>query len=188
MDIGTGDGRAVLARARRDPSTLVVGVDSDAEAMRRTSQRAAAKPARGGLANALFLVAAAETLPGPLCGRADIVTVSLPWGALLRGLVTADPRFVEPLVATLRARGVLQLLLSIGPSDRRMGLDPMDEHAADRLAAAYRQFGLVPLEARLAADSDVAALHSTWARRLGIPRARQGWVFRFGTAAHLRGV
>ena len=95
LDIGTGDGKHVLTVARADPDALAVGLDAAADRMRGASSRAAAKPARGGLPNAVFVWAAVEALPDELSGVTD-VHVLMPWGSLLRHLVTGDP-------ATLRA-------------------------------------------------------------------------------------
>ena len=60
LDLGTGDGRHVLATAAKRPDTLVIGVDANAAAMAEASRRAAR---RGALPNALFAVAAAEHPP-----------------------------------------------------------------------------------------------------------------------------
>ena len=60
LDLGTGDGRAVLAAAARSPDTLVIGLDANAAGMFDASRRAAR---RGALPNALFAVAAAEHPP-----------------------------------------------------------------------------------------------------------------------------
>jgi 16S rRNA (adenine(1408)-N(1))-methyltransferase len=60
IDLGTGDGRHVLAAAAADPDTLVVGVDAVAAAMAVASRKAAR---RGALPNALFAAAAAEHPP-----------------------------------------------------------------------------------------------------------------------------
>jgi 16S rRNA (adenine(1408)-N(1))-methyltransferase len=60
IDLGTGDGRHVLAAAAARPETLVVGVDANAAGMVEASRRAAR---RGALPNALFAVAAAEHPP-----------------------------------------------------------------------------------------------------------------------------
>jgi 16S rRNA (adenine(1408)-N(1))-methyltransferase len=59
LDLGTGDGRHVLAAAAKRPETLVIGVDANAAAMAAASRRAA----RRALPNALFVVAAAEHPP-----------------------------------------------------------------------------------------------------------------------------
>jgi 16S rRNA (adenine(1408)-N(1))-methyltransferase len=78
VDIGTGDGRYVLATARREPDRLVVGIDANADVMANASRRAAGSPKRGGLPNALFVVAAAEALPAELHGTADVLTAHFP--------------------------------------------------------------------------------------------------------------
>jgi len=60
LDLGTGDGRSVLAAAAARPDALVIGVDASAEEMVDASRRATR---RGALPNALFAVAAAEHPP-----------------------------------------------------------------------------------------------------------------------------
>lgn len=60
VDLGTGDGRSVLAAAAAQPDVLVVGVDASAAAMADASRRAARRSA---LPNALFAVMAAEHPP-----------------------------------------------------------------------------------------------------------------------------
>jgi 16S rRNA (adenine(1408)-N(1))-methyltransferase len=60
LDLGTGDGRYVLAAATERPDTLVIGVDANAAGMAEASRRAARRAA---LPNALFVVAAAEHPP-----------------------------------------------------------------------------------------------------------------------------
>ena len=60
VDLGTGDGRFVLAAAAARPDRLVIGLDASADAMRASSHRAARRRA---LPNALFVVAAAEHPP-----------------------------------------------------------------------------------------------------------------------------
>jgi methylase of polypeptide subunit release factors len=47
VDLGCGDGRAVLAAAAGRPDRLVVGVDASAAAMAEASRRADRKPGRG---------------------------------------------------------------------------------------------------------------------------------------------
>ena len=60
IDLGTGDGRFVLAAAAARPDALVIGLDADAAGMAESSRRAARGNA---LPNALFAVAAAEHPP-----------------------------------------------------------------------------------------------------------------------------
>jgi 16S rRNA (adenine(1408)-N(1))-methyltransferase len=83
VDLGTGDGRYVLATAAACPDRLVIGVDANAAAMADAARKATArsgKPGKpgGGLPNALFVVAAVEALPVELAGVADLVTAHFP--------------------------------------------------------------------------------------------------------------
>ena len=133
--------------------------------MADASRKAATNVKRGGLTNALFLTESAERLPGILAGRADLITVVLPWGSLRHGILAADHDTVTSLRGLLRADG--ELLLFLSETDR------------EQVDALVSQFdGFEPLELWEATESDVAELSSGWARRLGIPGRRVGWLAR----------
>ena len=169
IDAGTGDGRAVLAAATRDPANLVLGLDANAASMAEASRRAARPARKGGLPNAAFVVAAAEALPTELCGVADLVTVRLPWGSLLRGVVGREEVVATGLAGLVTATGTIELLLA--PIDRdSLGAIPTSRRGlVDGAAAAFEPRGfeidavceLTPAQLR---DSG-----SSWARRLGRP-------------------
>jgi len=63
IDVGTGDGRAVLETGAAFPASLAIGLDAHAAAMAEASRRAARPALKGGLPNAMFLLAAAEAIP-----------------------------------------------------------------------------------------------------------------------------
>ena len=98
LDLGTGDGRSVLALAAARPDTLVIGVDANASGMTESSRRASRRDA---LPNALFAVAAAEQPPGPLRGLAGALTIQFPWGSLLRGVLGGDDAVLAGVAALL---------------------------------------------------------------------------------------
>jgi 16S rRNA (adenine(1408)-N(1))-methyltransferase len=163
-DIGTGDGRAVLARARAEPASLVVGVDAAAPAMAVASRRAA----RGGQANTIFLVAGAETLAdSPLAGRVDLVTVTFPWGSLLRGVLGLDTKALAGVAALVAPGGRVEALVSVIPSDRIEGMPTLDQAWGPAICGAWATAGLRLLSMRRATTAEVAASRSSWARRLG---------------------
>ena len=168
----------MLATAAAQPDRLVVGVDASAAAMAEASRRAAATPRRGGLPNALFVVAAVEALPPELDGLADAVTVHFPWGSLLRGLLRADPAAMAGLTRVMRPGATLSMLLSSTDRDRGAGVAPLQEPAVGALAASYAAWGLAVAEARPATAADVAAAHSTWGKRLGAGGRRSAWLVR----------
>jgi 16S rRNA (adenine(1408)-N(1))-methyltransferase len=155
MDLGTGDGCAVIARAAAHPTTLVVGVDASASAMADGSRRAA----RDRLRNAVFVAADALTLPDALAGFADALTITLPWGSLLHAATAADPR----LTRLLKPGGRLDLLVSVSAADRASGLADLDPRS---LAASYRDAGVDDVHVRAATIDDVRAAGSSWGKRL----------------------
>ena len=166
IDVGTGDGRAVLAAAARDPRTLVLGMDANADAMAESSRRAAAPPRRGGFANAAFVVAAAETVPDALAGSADLVTVRFPWASLLRGCVGRDARVAAGVAALVRPGGTLELLLATSVRDGLDGVPVEPNAVACAAAATFSALGLTPVCAAPATDAEIAGSGSTWAKRL----------------------
>jgi SAM-dependent methyltransferase len=176
MDLGTGDGRAVLTRAAADRETLVVGLDASASAMADVSRRAT----RDRLSNAVFVVADALTLPDALDRFAHELTISLPWGSLLHAAVTADPR----LLRLLRPGGRIDLLVSASAADRATGLVRVDPAG---LADAYRVTGIGSVSVRPATIADVRAAGSSWGKRLlqggRGGRDRQLWLLSAATHA-----
>jgi len=141
------------------------------------SSRRAARPAdRGGLPNVLFVVSGVETPPAELLGRASLVTVTLPWGSLLRGLLGLDARAAGGLASLVGPGGALEALVSI---ERRDGLDGIGSAIADgRLPAVWAGLGFGLAELRPAAPAEVLATGSSWAKRLGADRGRRRSVTR----------
>jgi 16S rRNA (adenine(1408)-N(1))-methyltransferase len=173
VDLGTGDGRAALARATAEPATLVLGVDASATAMAEASRRAD----RARLSNVVFLAAGAETLPGtPLAGVADVVTVTFPWGSLLHGVLGLDEVAMTGIASAIRPGGRVEVLTSVVPSDGVAGMAGLDACAQPAIAAAWGASGLCLGAMRPATLADIAETRSSWARRLGAGRdARPVW-------------
>lgn len=160
----------------------MLGLDANAAGMADAASRAARRLVQGGLPNARYIVVAAEALPDELAATADLVTVQFPWGSLLRGIVRAEPAMIAALVGLLRpARDAeLRLLLSVEPRDRSLGLEPLDASGIDRLAGRFEAHGIEAVRVRPGTAQELAASHSTWAKRLGSAGARRtAWSLRF---------
>jgi 16S rRNA (adenine(1408)-N(1))-methyltransferase len=168
VDLGTGGGRAVLTAAASDPRALVLGIDADAASMTEASRRAARSEWKGGRPNALFLASGVEALDPVLDGCADLVTVTLPWGSLLRGALALDEaEAVTQAIARLPKReGRVEMLLSVTPRDGIAGLPCLDEAAIARVAERYAERGLCRVGGRPATSEELCASSSTWAKRL----------------------
>ncbi len=141
---------------------LAVALDADPTRLAEASRRAARPARKGGLSNALFVVAAAESIPPELDARFDRVTVHMPWGSLLRAVVCAEAWWTERLRKLLRPAGRVDLLLSVTARDG--GLPALDAAAVAHLAAAYCAAGFGAVEAR-PATAEEASARSSWARR-----------------------
>jgi 16S rRNA (adenine(1408)-N(1))-methyltransferase len=158
----------VLHRAKADPASLVIGIDADAASMRTAARKARTK--KTAVPNALFVVAAAEALPVELAGVADEVRIHFPWGSLLRGLLRADPSFLRGLAGICAAGADITALVSVTERDPgSAATEPLDPWP---LAPAYERAGIPLRQVRAATREEIAASHSSWAKRLGAGSAR----------------
>lgn len=139
--------------------------------MAEASRRAAKPAAKGGLPNALFVVAAAERVPEELCGRADALTIQFPWGSLLRGTLALDESAARGIASLLAPGGTATATFSVEDRD---GLDLRAPEATD-LAARWSDFGLEVRSLRRAAPGELRAMASSWSRRLAAGGDRQAW-------------
>jgi 16S rRNA (adenine(1408)-N(1))-methyltransferase len=164
IDLGTGDGKFVLRCARAHPGVEHVGVDALEEPMRDSIRRAAAKPSRGGVANARFVVADAVRPPAELAGRAALVTVNYPWGSLLRAVAAGD----RAIVGLLRPGGRLVALLNASAAEDHEYADRLDLPALDEdlLVPAWRTAGLAEVEWRTLEPGEDPPHRTTWGQRL----------------------
>ena len=162
----------MLAEAAARPDTLVIGVDANAAGMAEASRRAAK---RNALPNALFAVAAAERPPEALRALAQSLTITFPWGSLLRGVLGHDDAVLAGVAALLAPEATARVLVSVVPRD---GVPAVPTR--DRLNAAYAAHGLALREARPATADEVAASGSSWAKRLRAGAARPVTLLRLG--------
>lgn len=187
VDVGTGDGRYAYAVATAHPDWLVIGFDALDEPMGEIAYKAARKPAKGGRPNLVLLHASVESVPQELGGLADEVTVLLPWGRLLEGIVTADEAVVGALARLARQGGVVRVTLNgeiwIDSMPERFAHLPVPDPAyVDSVVApAFAAAGVVCTPARILSAEEAHTLPTTWARRLGHTRAHPQFVHFEGT-------
>jgi 16S rRNA (adenine(1408)-N(1))-methyltransferase len=197
LDLGTGDGKHVLALARRRPDLLVVGLDAAPDAMRSAAARAAAKPARGGVPNALFVWASAEALPPELHGVSEVHSL-MPWGSLLRAFVLPEPAVLSGVAAACEPGATFLLTLNLHawrPPVPEVGgtTEPTPVSALDDLGPAYAGAGWTLAAADHPLPAELAELGTSWTKRLGstrtdlaVLRLRGEIAARTGTAGSTR--
>jgi 16S rRNA (adenine(1408)-N(1))-methyltransferase len=164
VDVGTGDGRWAYRMARAHPERFCLGIDANAAGLRDVSFRAGRKPARGGVNNAWFIRAAAETLPAGLDRLADHITIFYPWRRLLDGILKPDPAVIRP-IGLLGKHGA-QILICINESAlhaRTSSADPVECSALwARLRPSYAEAGIALTGCRIATGPG-----TTWGDRVG---------------------
>jgi len=100
------------------------------------------------------------------------VTITLPWGSLLRGVLGLDERALDGIVSVVAPDGLVEILASVVDSDNLVGLDRLDQRAMAGVSAAWQAHGFELTSMREATRDDLLATRSSWARRL---RDRPVW-------------
>jgi 16S rRNA (adenine(1408)-N(1))-methyltransferase len=174
IDVGTGDGRAVLAAACARPARPAIGMDASAAADGRGVPPCAAGPARkGGPPERGVRPCRAESPPRELACAAGLVTVQFHGVPCCAACSARDDRVAagsSPI--WFAADGTLALLLAPAAQGRLHGLPTEPRAVLDAAASGVRALRPGALvEARPATGQEVRASGSTWARRLGSERA-----------------
>ncbi|MFJ8228477.1 16S rRNA (adenine(1408)-N(1))-methyltransferase KamB [Streptomyces sp. NPDC094448] len=174
LDVGTGDGKHAHHLARGRPDQLVIGLDATKDNMRRMATKAAANPAKGGLPNLLYLWAAAERLPEALSEIREL-HILMPWGSLLRGVLGSDPVILEGLARACAPDASFLITLNLHawrPAVPEVGdhPEPTGESAFTDLAPVLDRAGWRLDEAKYLDAEEIAALSTSWTRRLNSAR------------------
>jgi 16S rRNA (adenine(1408)-N(1))-methyltransferase len=178
IDFGTGDGLFVYQCARQNPKQFYIGIDANPRPLEKVSEKIHRSPAKGGLANVLFLQAAIEDLPQELSGVADEVHIHFPWGSLLQAVATGSEACLRNLRMICGSEAVLEIVIGIDPErDRseieRLGLNITSLANLDpETLSRYRAAGFEILETGIVTQSDWSRLKTSWAKRLGGNRTR----------------
>ena len=173
LDLGTGDGKHVLAVARRRPDSLVIGLDAGPDAMRRAAARAAGKPAKGGVPNAVFVWAAVEDLPVELADLTEVHCL-MPWGSLLRAFVEPNEAVLGAIAHRCRPGAAFMLTLNLHAWRPRVpevgdSAEPTPESVA-RLAPQFEAAGWRIDAVDYLDAAGIAELGTSWTKRLGSSR------------------
>lgn len=172
VDIGTGDGRFVYRSAEKNPKKFYIGIDANAAPLAKISMKATRKPAKGGLANVLFVQAAIEDLPEELSESADEIHIHFPWGSLLRAVALGDEAALRSLRRIAAPESVLEIVLGIDEErDRteieRLGLPPLtEEYLRKTLIPKYEAAGFETLKSGVLTPAEWSRLETSWARKL----------------------
>jgi 16S rRNA (adenine(1408)-N(1))-methyltransferase len=172
IDLGTGDGLFVCRSARENPDRFHIGIDINAAALRKISQKIYRKPAKGGLPNALFVQSSVEDLPAELNDIADRLYVNFPWGSLLRAVAVGDVQVLGNIRRICARSAFLETVLGVDPERdhaeiERLGLGELTpEYVEGVLSCRYRSASFDITEISRIPTAGIREIDSSWARRL----------------------
>ncbi len=172
VDVGTGDGRFVCLGARQNPDKFFIGIDANASELVKLSEKIHRKPAKGGLANALFVQAAVEDLPCELDGIANEVHVNFPWGSLLRIVAAGDHDSLSNLRRICAPEAELKIFMSFDPERDRAEIERLELPSISEaflktiVVPRYQAAGFKVLESVVLSTSAWPELRTSWAQRL----------------------
>ena len=172
IDLGTGDGRFVYQSARRNPNKFYIGIDAEARALEKISEKIHRKPQKGGLANVLFVQASVEDLPAELDGVADEIHIHFPWGSLLGAVATGDAATLASLRRVSAPGAFLEVIIGLDPARdsaeiERLGLEPLSADFLETvLVARYKAAAFDVVEYGVLEPGCWPRLETTWAHRL----------------------
>lgn len=172
VDIGTGDGRFVYRSAQMNPKKFYIGIDANAKPLEKISMKATRKPAKGGLANVLFVQAAIENLPDELTGAADEIHIHFPWGSLLKSIARGDAQALAALKRIAAPECILEIIIGIDETRDRTEIERLElprlsnEYLQNALIPKYEAAGFTRLESGVLKPSEWSRLETSWARKL----------------------
>jgi 16S rRNA (adenine(1408)-N(1))-methyltransferase len=147
--------------------------------MSDASRRAAAKPSRGGVENAMFVCAAAKALPGRLAGAADEISINYPWGSLLRAVALPEADVLAGIAKLGKPGAKVTAVINVQPlrdaaQAERLGLaDVALLRGAAALREGYARAGLDVVCVREITDDVLPP--TSWGRHLAISK-REVWI------------
>ena len=161
LDIGCGDGRAALQLARSRPDTLVVGSDICLANLVRQTRKAPR--------NLVFIEVDATQPPPELIGRFDSISIHLPFGSLLRGLMSGDHQRLSDILSPVKPGGSVELLINESAVRSTFG----NVESMPALAAIANHL----THATVTTKTNVELRHcpSRWAKRIGYGKPSICW-------------
>ncbi len=169
IDLGTGDGRFVYKNAKRDSSSLYIGIDPSQKQL----EIYAKKSNKDKLENTLFVVGSAEQVPTELYDVANVVHVNFPWGTLLKAVVEPNEN-LENIGKLLKRDGKIEIVFGYSkesePSEyERLQLTNL---SIDKIEQAFRNSQWEVTELTEISKESAKQIESTWGKKLAFGKER----------------
>lgn len=184
VDIGTGDGAFAYELAKRNPDRFIIAIDPAQKGMEEVSAKVAKKSARGGLKNALFVLADVVHLPEELDGMANQVFINFPWSGLLRGVVLAEEATWSNVRRICKPGAFVDVVFGYAADSdpgktSELDLPELDErYVVGEMLPKLKALGFTAVDVREVEPQDLESHPSTWAKKLRFGKARTYFYLR----------
>ena len=173
MDIGCGDGKYPYTLAREYKELFAIGIDASGDSMIEYSVRSKKKEAKGGAPNLLYCISAIEEVPRELWCRGDALTVLLPWGSLLEGMVKGEETILKNIVRLGKGTGTSFMTVFSYSTlheghevEKRELPDLTMDYLEGELKSRYEKSGIDIERVEKVADDFLKDLGTLWAKTL----------------------
>ena len=182
LDIGTGDGSFVYALAKQYPDRLIIGLDSNHENLIEVSRKTNKKPTKGGIKNALFVLANGYDLPTEINGMVNQIFINFPWGSLLEGIIQADPVFWANVSKILKPAGFVDVIVGYDKQLETKEVLSLPDLSLDfiknKLSHKLANLGFSLVKAEKLSSKVLKTYPSTWAKKLAFAKLRNYYYLR----------
>ena len=172
IDIGTGDGKFAYELAKEHPDRFVIGIDPNHQALEEVSNKIYKKPVKGGLPNALFVLANIEDLPEELSGIANQIFINFPWSGLLKGLILVEEKTWLNLKRICQPGAYIDLVFGYDENAEKNKVESLnlptlsEEYLQNTLVSKVDTLGFKLVELNRLTEEDLKNYPSTWAKKL----------------------
>ena len=173
LDIGTGDGRYVYKTALLNPQNLYIGIDPSSNLKEYQRQINRKK-----LGNALLINVSIENFNPTGEELFDEITIILPWGNLLKYVVTADRSFYEKISHWLKPTGALKVIFGFNEEleekqTKRLNLKDLNEKEMEYLKEQCNNLSNLKLkEFKQITYLDLMNVDTSWSKKLSFGKNR----------------
>jgi 16S rRNA (adenine(1408)-N(1))-methyltransferase len=174
LDIGTGDGRYVYKNALANPNTLYLGIDP-ASNLKEYQREINRKKIR----NAVLINSSIENFNLNEVNTIDQINIILPWGNLLKYVVTVDNPFFEKIFKWLSDEAKVQIIFGFNEEleekeTKRLNLAELTEQETNFIKNKYQNLqGYKLIEFKQLTNKDLINFETSWAKKLSFGKNRK---------------
>lgn len=181
LDVGTGTGSRPYRLGKENSDKYYIGLDINFKAMEKYSLKVLKKENKGGLENVSYVVSSIEDIPEDLVGKFNEVSVILPWGSLLEGIVKCEDMIIDNLKSFLKAGTKTYFTFVFtytkeredNTISKRELPDLSLEYVESILKSNYGKKGFIFEDVSVLSNEDLKELKSTWGKVLGDSHKRE---------------